>query len=148
MTDRKNWQTQLVIVVQSDDGDVVVTPIESLTPRIDSPHDVIDSTEDTNLGYIRRPIKFSWDISCLAVGDAVQQLTKLQLAGKEFSIQTQVQLEGSEDWSFWEDGMILENCVITGSGPSNIVNDGVARATFNGLSLGFQEGGITHTNYS
>lgn len=148
MTDRKNWKTRLVVRVQSETlGEFIIAPIESITPRIDTPHDVIDSIEDTNLGYIRRPPRFAFDLSALAIGDVVQKLTKLQLAGDEFAIQIQVAEEGTEDWSFYEDGLVMENCIITGGGPSNVVQDGAARATFNGLCLAVQESGVTYSRY-
>lgn len=149
MTERKNWKSRLAIRVNSPtEGEFVITPIESFNPGFSTPHDIVDSTEDQNLGYIRRPPRINFDMSVLAIGNAVQKLTSMQWAGEEFGIITQVAEPETEDWTFFEDGLVLSDCVITDSSPSNVIVDGVPRASFRGNALATQIAGNTISTYT
>jgi hypothetical protein len=145
MSERKNWKTKLVAKIQSESlGEFLITPLDSINPRIDTPHDVLNSTEAENIGYIRRPMSFSFDMTIPAVGDVVSKITRLQLTREEFDIHVQV-FDESEDWTFTDDGVVFENCIITGGSPTPVSNADVPRATFNGNFLSMQTEGISRS---
>jgi len=147
MTDRKNWRTRLAIQIEDTDGEVTeVTPVDSLNITLNTSQEVVDSTEDQNLGYIKRPPKFSFSMNIKPIGDAVLNITALQLNGKEFNIITQVS-NGFDDWSFYEEGLTLASCTITNSTPSSVNSSGAPSASFSGNALAIQVAGKSFSTY-
>ena len=122
-----DWNTRLEVKL----GDKTVTPISSFTPTFNSPHTVIHSIEDDNVGYVRQPFTFTFSMTVPAIGTAVADLTELAVNAKEFSIV--VAEKRGTDWSF--SAIKFSRCIVTSANPSNVVIDGAPSASFNCMAL-------------
>ncbi|GAB2686933.1 hypothetical protein [Nocardia thraciensis] len=122
-----DWNTRLEITL----GGKQVSPISQFTPTFSTPHTVLHSVGDDNLGYVRQPQTFTFTMTVQAIGTVVADLTELAVNGREFDIA--VTEKAGSDWSF--KALKFTRCVITSANPSNVVIDGVPAATFNCMSL-------------
>ena len=122
-----DWNTRLEVRL----GDTVVAPISQFTPTFNAPHTVIHSIEADNVGYVRQPQTFTFNMTVLALGTAVADLTELAVSGQEFEI-TVAEKKGT-DWAF--KALKFRRCIITSANPSNVVIDGAPSASFNCTSL-------------
>ena len=68
-----------------------------------------------------------------AIGEIAGQLTALAMVGTRFDIKLLEQADSGDDWTF--KSVLMENCVITSAGPSNVTISGAPSATFSGFSL-------------
>jgi hypothetical protein len=122
-----DWNTRLEVRL----GDTVVAPISQFTPTFNAPHTVIHSIEADNVGYVRQPQTFTFNMTVQALGTAVADLTELAVSGQEFEI-TVAEKKGT-DWAF--KALKFRRCIITSANPSNVVIDGAPSASFNCTSL-------------
>jgi hypothetical protein len=122
-----DWNTRLEVKL----GDTTVTPISSWTPTFNTPHTVIHSIEDDNVGYVRQPFTFTFTMTIPAISAAVADLTEMAIDGTEFSIA--VAEKRGTDWAF--KSIKFARCIITSANPSNVVIDGAPAASFNCTAL-------------
>jgi hypothetical protein len=122
-----DWNTRLEVKL----GDKTITPIENFTPTFNTPHTVLHSLEQDNVGYIRQPQTFTFTMTVRAIGTAVADLTELALNGQQFSIA--VAVKRGDDWAF--QAIKFGRCIINSTNPSNIVIDGAPLASFNCAAL-------------
>lgn len=139
-----SWKTRLVAYYVDPDTSekIVITPLQSLVPTFTTPQDEFDSVEKERIGYIRRPKRFTFNMTVFASGQVVARLTDIQLKSLEFSIGIEQALEDGgnpdydgidNDWTF--NDILLDRCVIIGSTPSNITINNIPVATFNCKAL-------------
>jgi hypothetical protein len=123
-----DWNTRLEVKL----GDVPIAPITAFNPQINTPHTVVGSIGDENLGYIRMPTQFTFSFTVQAIGSVAADLTELALNGTEFEIG--VTERKGKDYA-WK-AVKFKKCIITGTSES-IPVDGVPTVTFNCTSLQF-----------
>jgi len=122
-----DWNTRLVVKL----GTNVITPIDQFTPTFNTPHTILHSIQEDNVGYVRQPFTFTFTMTVKANAPTVADLTQLAVNGTEFDI-TVAEQTGS-DWAF--NKIMLSRCLITSTNPSNVVIDGVPTASFNCIAL-------------
>jgi uncharacterized protein YjbI with pentapeptide repeats len=122
-----DWNTRLEVKV----GNETLTPISAFTPTFNTPHTVIHSLEDDNVGYVRQPKTFTFTMTVPAINTVVADLTELALKGTHFDIA--VCEKRGTDWAFKH--IAFSGCVITSTNPSNVVIDGAPTASFNCAAL-------------
>ena len=133
-----DWDTRLAVMV----GTEVITPIESFNPTFATAYRVQHSLEADNVGFVRQPFNFTFQMSVRAVGtpgasNGVARLTKLALEGTEFEISV-VRAEESpgDQWAFQE--VMFKRCFITSAAPSNLTLQDSPTATFSGICLQYE----------
>jgi hypothetical protein len=122
-----DWNTRLEVKV----GSKTISPISAFTPTFNTPHTVLHSIEADNVGYVRQPFTFTFNMTVPSIGSAVADLTELAVSGTEFSLV--VAEKKGNDWAF--KSMKFSRCIITSASPSNVVIDGAPSASFNCASL-------------
>lgn len=133
-----DWNTRLVIKFTPLGGtESIVSPIDSFSPKIETPHDIIDSIDGENLGFTSKNRRFSFDFTVKAFNTSVmRKLYAVALKQKEFSIGIGYQIDDGEheDWTF--DSMKFEKCRFTSVSPSDVTNEGdVPEMSFSGICL-------------
>jgi hypothetical protein len=135
MAELFRWDTRLEVKVGSE----TITPIESFTPTLNTPVQVLHSIEADNLMYVVQPETFTFTMTIRAVGTAVARLTDMARKHQKFSIGLAAR-RGS-NWTF--QSISFNECLITSVNPSNVVIDGAPAATFNCVCLEVIEQGAT-----
>lgn len=125
-----NWETRLEVSVNG----AVVTAIDSFNPTFNTPITQLHSIEADNIGHVQQPQTATFTMTLSAITTAVADLTQMALTGTRFDIQ--VAEKRGTDWAFSK--LLFRECLLTSAGPSNVVIDGVPKATFNGVILGFR----------
>jgi hypothetical protein len=133
-----DWDTRLAVMV----GTEMVTPIESFNPTFTTTYRVQHSLEKDNIGFVRQPFTFTFNMTVRAVGDpgaanGVARLTKMALEGAEFQVAV-VRADDSpgDQWAFQE--VLFKRCFITSANPSNLTLQDSPTATFNGICLQYE----------
>jgi hypothetical protein len=127
MPDTLHWDTRLEVKL----GTETITPLDTLVPTLNTPVQPLHSIEADNVGFVIQPQTFSFTMTAKAIGPAVAKLTDLARRGQKFSIA--VAERRGTDWTF--KSLAFNDCLITSTGPSNVVVDGVPAATFNCICL-------------
>ena len=122
-----NWNTKLAVAVNG----VVVSPIESFTPTLNTGHRVQHSLESDNVGIVTQAQTFTFTMTVRAVGASVAALTQLAVNGTEFQIVVTEQT--GSDWTFSQ--IAFNSCYFTSVAPSNLTLDDAPTATFSGVCL-------------
>jgi hypothetical protein len=122
-----NWNTKLAVAVNG----VVVSPIESFTPTLNTGHRVQHSLESDNVGIVTQAQTFTFTMTVRAVGASVAALTALAVNGTEFQIVITEQT--GSDWTFSQ--IAFNSCYFTSVAPSNLTLDDAPTATFSGVCL-------------
>jgi hypothetical protein len=122
-----NWNTKLAVAVNG----VVVSPIESFTPTLNTGHRVQHSLESDNVGIVTQAQTFTFTMTVRAVGASVAALTALAANGTEFQIVVTEQT--GSDWTFSQ--IAFNSCYFTSVAPSNLTLDDAPTATFSGVCL-------------
>ena len=142
-----DWNTRLAVTVGTD----LVSPIETFSPTFTTPFRVQHSLEKDNVGFVREPFTFTFNMTVRAISDpgaanGAARLTKLALDGTEFQI-TVVRADGSpgNQWAFQE--TLFKRCFITSAQSSSITLQDSPTATFSGICLQYevtdQQGTVT-----
>jgi hypothetical protein len=127
MPDTVHWDTRLEVKL----GTETITPLDTLVPTLNTPVQPLHSIEADNVGFVIQPQTFSFTMTAKAIGPAVAKLTDMARRGEKFSIA--VAERRGTDWTF--KSLAFNDCLITSTGPSNVVIDGVPTATFNCICL-------------
>ena len=133
-----DWDTRLAVTV----GTEIISVIESFSPTFTTTYRVQHSLEKDNVGFVRQPFTFTFNMTVRALGmpnnpNSVASLTKLALQGTEFQI-TVVRADDSpgDQWAFEE--VLFKRCFITSAAPSNLTLNDSPTATFSGICLEYQ----------
>lgn len=136
MVDTTTWNSRLAVSFTADGGSkTLVQPIDSFTPKIDTPHDVIDSIDKENIGYESKSRRFTFDFTARAVNTQIMRLM-ISTAFKQGSFEIIVEQQDpiSDEWAF--DNIAFKDCRFTSVSPSDLTNDGSAPTTsFSGMCL-------------
>jgi hypothetical protein len=129
-----DWKSRLAVsYVDTNNNEVLITPIDSFTPSFSLNAEVIHSIERTHVGVVYTPQAINFTMSVKAIGDVAAQLTSIALEGRRFDLVLQETDDGT-DWSFKK--VVLSSCIITSASPSAATPAGAPTATFSGFSLG------------
>ena len=132
-----NWNTRLGLKFIGVDGtEFPISPIDSFSPSIDTPHDVINSIDQENVGYSRKNRSFTFDFTVKAANvEVMREMFAAALSGGRFDIGLfNTDSENHDDWVF--DEMKFENCRFTSVNPSEVDNEGgIPTMTFSGICL-------------
>lgn len=127
-----DWNTRLAVSFEEGGRTVQISPIDSFTPTFALGAEVLHSIEATHIGVVYTPRTMTFSLTVRAIGDVAAQLTVLALEGRRFNIVLQETDDGN-DWSFRS--IVMSDCIITSSNPSNATISGAPAATFSGFSL-------------
>jgi hypothetical protein len=122
-----DWNTRLEVTI----GGKTIAPISQFTPTFNSQHTVVHSIEADNLGYVKQPTSYTFNMTVSAISESVADLTALAVGGQEFEVSL-AERKGT-DWSF--KSIKLHRCIILSANPSNVVIDGAPAASFNCAAL-------------
>ncbi len=132
-----DWNTRLGVKFVSVDGtESPIVPIDSFSPSIETPHDIIHSIDRENVGFSRKNRAFAFDFTVKAVNAPVmREMFAAALNGNRFDIGLyNTDSDNHDDWIF--DEMKFENCRFTSVNPSEVDNEGgVPTMTFSGICL-------------
>lgn len=129
-----DWNSRLVVKFTVDEVQEIIQPIDNFTPKIDTPHDVIDSIDAENIGFEAKSRRFTFDFTAKALNvDVMRNMLSAAKNRTEFSIDIEEQDE-NDQWAF--NSVAFPNCRFTNVSPSDISNDGSAPVmTFSGICL-------------
>ena len=65
---------------------IALAQVETFTARISTPHDINDSLNNHNMGKIKKPARFTFDLNVFPHGKAVDLLNKIQLGDRYFDL--------------------------------------------------------------
>lgn len=131
------WSSRLAIQFIKADGTVsTITPIDSFTPNVETPHEIIDSIDQDNVCYSKKNQRFTFDFTVKGLNQAVmREMFAAQLKGEKFTLGMVNATPSKNEW-VWDSVKML-NCVFTKGSPSEVTNDGgVPVMTFSGMALG------------
>ena len=129
-----DWNSRLVVKFTVDDVQEIIQPIDNFTPKLDTPHDIIDSIDAENIGFEAKSQRFTFDFTAKALN--VNVMRNMLSAAKNratFSIDIEEQDE-NDQWAF--NSVAFPNCKFVNVSPSDISNDGSAPVmSFSGICL-------------
>lgn len=131
-----DWTTRLGIkLVKTGGQESLITPIDTFSPKIETPHDIIDSVDAENIGYSRKNRRFTFDFTVKAANAAVlRELYTYAINGGKFDIAVYNVHSDKNEWVF--DSMKYKNCRFVSVTPSDVTNDGgIPTMTFSGICL-------------
>lgn len=129
-----NYGAKLAIrIIDADGNEVLISPLESFTPSISTPQDIIHSTEEERLGFGRGPTEFSFSFTVKSIGLAAKECVRIQLEQQTFELGVAEENTETGDWSFT--AMLYSSCKITNSGPSAISQGGIPVSSFDAVAL-------------
>ena len=128
VTAKYNYGAKLAIKLTKQDGSTeLITPLESFEPNIETPHTEVDSTEEERIGWEHQPTRFTFNIGVKAIGSAVKELTRVQLAREDFQIGIAEQGE-TGDWTF--KSLLYTHCRVLSASLGTIQPNGAPVANF------------------
>ncbi len=130
-----NWNTRLGIkFIKTNGQESTITPIDSFSPKIETPHDIIDSVEGENIGFSAKNRRFSFDFTVKSANVAVMREMYAAAINKNgFDIgMVNVHSDTHNEW-VW-DTVKFKDCRFTNVSPSDVTNDGgIPSMTFSGI---------------
>lgn len=108
-----NWDSRLCVMFKPADGSsVLVSPISTMEPTIDTPASIIDSIDGANLGYSLENPRFTFNFEVQALNFSVfRKIYSCALTRTKFSV-VMATLNGSDD-SWFLDSIEFVDCMIT-----------------------------------
>lgn len=132
-----DWNSRLVVKFTPDGGDEeLIQPIDNFNPKLDMPHDVIDSIDAENIGFESKSRRFSFDFTSKGLNvNVMRKMIYSAVQQGTFSIGLgQAADDTLDQWVFNE--LAFENCRFTNVSPSDVTNDGGAPTmSFSGICL-------------
>lgn len=132
-----NWNTRLGIkFIKTNGTESIITPIDSFSPKIETPHDIIDSVEGENIGFSAKNRRFSFDFTVKAANNAVlREMYATAINKGQFDIgMINMHSDTHNEW-VW-DSVKFKNCRFTSVTPSDVNNEGgIPSMTFSGICL-------------
>ena len=132
-----DWTTRLgVKLIKTGGAESMITTIDTFSPKVETPHDIIDSIDAENVGYSKKNRRFSFDFTVKAANAAVlRELYTYAINGGKFDIGVyNIHADTKNEWVF--DSIKYKNCRFVSVTPSDITNDGgIPSMTFSGVCL-------------
>lgn len=119
-----DWSTRLGLkLVKTSGQESQLTPIDTFSPKIETPHDIIDSIDAENVGFSKKNRRFSFDFTVKAANMQVfRELYAYAINGGRFDISMYNVHPEKNEWVF--DSMKYKNCRFVSVTPSDVTNDG------------------------
>ena len=131
-----DWTTRLGIkLVKTTGQESLITPIDTFSPKVETPHDIIDSIDAENIGFSKKNRRFSFDFTVKAANNIVfRELYTYAINGGKFDIAMYNVHSDRNEWVF--DSMKYKNCRFVSVTPSDVTNDGgIPSMTFSAICL-------------
>lgn len=111
--DSYNWDSRLCVMFKPEDcSSVLISPISTMEPTIDTPASIIDSIDGTNLGYSLENPRFTFNFEVQALNFSVfRKIYSCALNRTKFSIVMATLANEPDSW--WLDSIEFTNCMIT-----------------------------------
>ena len=108
-----NWDSRLCVMFKPDDGSsVLISPISTMEPTIDTPASIIDSIDGCNLGYSLENPRFTFNFEVQALNFSVfRKIYSCALNRTKFSIVMATLTNQPDSW--WLDSIEFTDCMIT-----------------------------------
>lgn len=131
-----DWTTRLGIkLVKASGQESTITPIDTFSPKVETPHDIIDSIDAENIGFSKKNRRFTFDFTVKAANTlAFRELYAYAINGGKFDIAMYNVHSERNEWVF--DSMKYKNCRCVSITPSDVTNDGgIPSMTFSCICL-------------
>ena len=107
------WKSHLCVMFKPTDGSsVVISPINSMEPTVDTPASIIDSIDACNLGFSFENPRFTFNFEVLALNFSVfRKIYSHALKRTTFNVVMATLNSASDDWMV--DSIEFTDCTIT-----------------------------------